>query len=127
MLVDTGGLILGTFVIAANLDDRVGLLGIFAKERTAYTGLKILWADAGYQGDYLASELGERQCRVEIVKRRDPSFKVQPRRWVVERTFAWIGKQRRLSKDYEFRTTTSENLIFLGMLNKTLRVIIYGK
>jgi putative transposase len=127
LLVDTGGLILGTFVTAANLDDREGLLGIFARKRTEYSGLKILWADAGYQGEYLADELEERQCRVEIVKRSDPSFKVQPRRWVVERTFAWLGKQRRLSKDYEYRTTTSENLILLGMLKKTLRTVIYGK
>lgn len=118
---------MGTFVTAANLDDREGLLGIFAKRRIEYSRLKILWADAGYRGDYLSSELGARRCRVEIVKRSDPSFKVQPRRWVVERTFAWLGKQRRLSKDYEYRTTTSENLIFLGMLKKTLRVIIYGK
>ncbi len=118
---------MGTFVTAANLDDREGLLGIFANKRTEYSGLKILWADAGYQGDYLASKLWGKRCRVEIVKRSDPSFKVQPRRWVVERTFAWLGKQRRLSKDYEYRTTTSENLILLGMLKKTLRVIIYGK
>lgn len=118
---------MGTFVTAANLDDREGLLGIFAKRRIEHSGLRILWADAGYQGDYLADKLGARQCRVEIVKRSDSSFKVQPRRWVVERTFAWLGKQRRLSKDYEYRTTTSENMIFLGMLKKTLRVIIYGK
>ena len=118
---------MGTFVTAANLDDREGLLGIFAKKRPQYAGVKILWADAGYQGDYLSRELGKRQCKVEIVKRSDPSFKVQPRRWVVERTFAWLGKQRRLSKDYEYRTTTSENLIFLGMLKKTLRTIFYGK
>ena len=112
---------------AANLDDREGLLGIFAKKRPAYSEIKILWADAGYQGDYLSGKLEQRQCRLEIVKRTDSSFKVQPRRWVVERTFAWLGKQRRLSKDYEYRTTTTENLLFLGMLKKTLRVIIYGK
>lgn len=104
-----------------------GLLGVFTKKRPEYSGLKVLWADAGYQGDYLRGKLWEEKCRLEIVKRSDPSFKVQPRRWVVERTFAWLGKQRRLSKDYEYRTTTSESLIFLGMLKKTLRVIIYGK
>lgn len=125
-MVDTGGLILGIFVTAANLDDREGLLGIFARKRAEYSSLRILWADSGYQGDYLSSELAEKRCKLEIVKRSDTSFKVQPRRWVVERTFAWLGKQRRLSRDYEYRTRTSENLIFLGMLKKTLRVILYG-
>ena len=54
-------------------------------------------------------------------------FKVQPKRWIVERTLAWIGKYRRLSKDYEFNVTYSENLIYLAMIRNMLKIIIKMK
>lgn len=120
-MVDTQGLILGVFVTAANLDDREGLLGVVQKVKPILKRLQVIWADSGYQGSFLIPGL---KCRIEIIKRNEKGFKVLPRRWVVERTFAWLGKQRRLGKDYEYRTTHSENMILLGMLKTTLRVCL---
>lgn len=115
---------LGVFVTAANLDDREGLLGVAKNAKSVLKRVKLIWADGGYTGSYSIPEI---KCRIEIVKRSDKGFKVLPRRWVVERTFAWLGKQRRLSKDYEYRTTTSENMIYLGMLKTNLRAILVKK
>jgi putative transposase len=66
--------------------------------------------------------------RVEIVKRSDDikGFKVLPRRWVVERTFGWLGRQRRLSKDYEYLTDTSETMIYVSMIGLMLRRLARG-
>lgn len=124
MLVDTQGLILGIFVTAANLDEREGLFGVVTKVKPILNRLKIIWADAGYQGQYVLPGV---KFKIQIVKRNDKTFKILPRRWVVERTFAWLGKHRRLSKDYEYRTTTSESMILLGMLKITLRIILNKK
>ena len=66
--------------------------------------------------------------RLEIVKRSDDvkGFKVLPRRWVVERTFGWLGRQRRLSKDYEYLTETSETMIYVAMIGLMLRRFARG-
>ena len=80
--------------------------------------LRCIFADGGYAGDLVGwvSQLRPRRgLRLEIVKRRAEDqhrFKLLPKRWVVERTFGWLSKFRRLSKDYEFRTDNSEAIIF---------------
>ena len=85
--------------------------------------LQLAWADGGYAGklvEWVKSECG---WVLEIVKRTDDvkGFKLLPRRWVVERTFAWLGRFRRMSKDYEFHQETSESMIYLAMINIMLR------
>ncbi len=98
--------------------------------------LKLIWADMGYRGTELKNWI-EQVCqwKLEIVKRPRrwgwypedvepppmPSFTVLPRRWVVERTFAWIGRYRRLSKDYEYLTDSSEAMVYLAMTRLMLR------
>lgn len=81
-----------------------------------------LWADGGYAGKlekWVDSWTG---WKLDIVKRSDAAkgFVVLPQRWIVERTFGWLGRQRRLSKDYEFFPQTSENMIYLAMINLML-------
>ena len=81
-------------------------------------------ADGGYAGKLV--QWVKRYCRpweLEIVKRTDDmkGFKLIPHRWVVERTFGWFGRYRRLSKDYEYSTDTSENMIYLAMIHLMLR------
>ena len=88
--------------------------------------LRLIWADGGYAGvllDWVAALRPTRRLRMEIVKRTDDmkGFKVLPRRWVVERTFGWLSFQRRLSKDYEFCTDTSEALIRISMIGLMVR------
>lgn len=119
------GLVLRVVVHAADVQDRDGarrVLGLVAREGLA-TRLAHIWADGGYAGR-LVDWVGERYgWRLEIVRRTDaePGFEVLPRRWVVERTFGWLGRNRRLSKDYEFYTGVAEAFIYAAMIHLFLR------
>ena len=84
--------------------------------------LKKIWADGGYSGENFA-KIAKRLGRlIEIVKRNDDmkGFEVLPKRWIVERTFGWLGRYRRLSKDYESRISSSVSMIQLAMINLML-------
>ncbi|WP_260676017.1 IS5 family transposase [[Scytonema hofmanni] UTEX B 1581] len=123
ILVDTMGLILMVVVHAASIQDRDGAKLVFDKIFHVFPKLHLIWADAGYAGslvDWVKYFIG---CGLEIVKRcdRTEGFKVLPRRWVVERTFAWLGRYRRLSKDYEYLPQTSETMIYAAMTHLMLR------
>jgi putative transposase len=124
ILVDTMGLLLMVVVTAASLPERWGALSVFLKARNYFPNLKLIWADGGYSGDDFRKWV-KQKCRwlLEIVKRNDDvkGFKVLPRRWVVERTFAWLYNYRRLSKDYERLPETSESLIYFAMIRLMLR------
>ncbi len=124
ILVDTLGNLLDVVVSAANVNDRQGAKALLTKvERQIAMRLLKIWADQGYQGDldiWLNEQWG---ITLEIVA-ADPTqigFAVQPRRWVVERTFAWLGKYRRLSKDYERDTRSSEGFIYLASIRTLLK------
>jgi len=120
LLVDTDGLILKVRVHAASVQDRDGATLVLDQIDEPLAKLERIWADGGYAGDklagWMAARFGPRPLRLEIVRRRDAQkgFVILPRRWVVERTFGWLGNFRRLSKDYEFRTDSSEAFIFLA-------------
>ena len=120
LLVDTDGLILKVRVHAASVQDRDGAALLLDQIDESLSGLKHLWADGGYAGDklrtWMQKRFAERPLRLEIVRRSDDQagFKVLPRRWVVERTFGWLHNFRRLSKDYEFRTDSSEAFILIA-------------
>jgi putative transposase len=103
------------------MQDRDGARLVLSKLWGRYPRLKLIWADGGYAGElvYWAAHFGE--WLLSIIKRTDNGFKVLPRRWVVERTFAWLGQYRRLSKDYEQLTTSSEAMIYLAMIQLMLR------
>ena len=125
ILVDTMGLILMVVVHAANIQDRDGAKLVFDKIQDSFPKLHLIWADAGYAGllvDWVKYFIG---CVLKIVKRSDPTsgFEVLPRRWVVERTLAWLGRYRRLSKDYEYLPETSETMIYAAMTHLMLRRI----
>ena len=85
--------------------------------------MQLIWADGGYAGKLVGWVKESCQWILEIVKRNEvvKGFQVIPRRWVVERTLAWIGRYRRLSKDYESLTQTSETMIYAAMANLMLR------
>jgi len=85
---------------------------------------KKVWADSGYHGVEFQQELREEGVDLEIVKRRDCKlFQVEAKRWIVERTFAWLGKCRRLSKDYELITSSGLSMIYLAMSRLVVRRI----
>lgn len=117
--MDTLGLILVVVVHAADIQDRDGAKLAFETLRGRFHRLRIIWADGGYAGKLLDWVKDTFRWTLEIVKRSDDlsGFVVLPKRWIVERTFGWLGRYRRLSKDYEGRTDSSEAMILIAMIN----------
>jgi putative transposase len=122
MLVDTQGLLISCRVEPASISDR-------RAARDLTDGLSPLWprihtviADAGYESKALAQDMKDRNnWRLKIVKRQEQAFKVAGLNWIVERSFAWLSRHRRMSKDYEFRVQTSETLITIAACAQMLR------
>ena len=122
-MVDTLGLLIAVVVHAANIQDRDGAKLVIAKLQGICPRLELIWADGGYAGKLIEWVKTFGNWALEIVKRCDDvaGFKILPRRWVVERTFGWLGKYRRLSKDYEMLPESSEAMIYIAMINLMLR------
>ncbi len=113
-------------VHAANIQDRDGARMLLQLIRDTYLRIRLIWADGGYAGkliQWVFSLRSSNTILLEIVKRSDAlkGFYVLPHRWVVERTFGWLGRHRRLSKDYEYLTETSENMIRIAMIKLMVR------
>lgn len=121
--MDTNGLLLKVVVHSAAIQDRDGAKLVLDGCQTPFPRLEHIWADGGYRGQLIqwAEETGN--WRLEIVEKPpgQKGFSVLPRRWVVERTFAWIGRYRRLAKDYDFLPHTSETFIYLAMTHIMLK------
>ncbi len=123
LAVDTLGLLLAVVVHSAALQDRAGAkLVLAALAAGGFPRLRLVWADGGYRGKLVAWVREHCGWLLQIVKRNDDvkGFQVLPRRWVVERTFAWLGRYRRLSKDYEYLTASSEAMIYVAMIHLML-------
>jgi putative transposase len=121
--VDIVGLLLIVIVYTANIQDRDGAKLVLEQVKGKFSRLELIWADAGYSGkliDWVNSVCG---WMLGIVKCSDDvkGFQVLPRRWVVERTFGWLGRYRRLSKDYEGLTESSQAFIYASMMNIMIR------
>ena len=121
--MDTLGLVLLGLVLPANLQDRDGARQLLDKHlgRRTRRRVKQVWADGGDTGTLVAWALERWRCTVELVKRTElHPFKVLPRRWVVERTFGWLGRSRRLNRDYERQAQTGEVLVYVAMIRLML-------
>jgi transposase len=122
LAVDTLGLVLVATVTAACVQDRPGSRAVLARLAARFPSVALVWADGEYansiDSSLLAWALDRLRLVVEIVRRSDDvkGFKVLPRRWVVERTFGWLVRNRRLARDYERLTASSEAMIKIAMI-----------
>ena len=114
LAVDAEGWLLALVVTAAWVSDKAGAKLLIIRLFNAFSTLKIMWADNGYDGAPLARYAkAAAAITVEVVKRTAPhSFQVLRRRWVIERTFGWLMRYRRLARDYERRTDHAEAMIY---------------
>mgnify|MGYP001567174449 CR=1 FL=1 len=121
--VDTNGLLHAVTVTTANVTDREGATEMTRRHRDALAEIETMLVDGGYTGETFARNI-ERAvgATVEVVKRSDlKKFVIQPRRWVVERSFSWIEKCRRLWKNCERKLSTSRQMIILCFISLMLR------
>lgn len=126
VLVDTLGLLLAVCVTAASTQDRDGARLLLPALAHHWTRLRLIWADSSYAGELIewVRQLRERRrIKLEIVRRSEAAkgFVALPKRWIVERTFGWLNRCRRLSKDYEYLTEASEAMIHIAMINLMVR------
>lgn len=126
--MDTLGLILEVRVHAANIQDRDGAKQVLTPLQTTHWRLKKIWTDANYRGELIEwvhnVRRGRGRCRIDleiVAKSQDGKFVVLPKRWIVERTFGWLGRSRRLSKDYEALCETGEAWILIAMIHLMAR------
>jgi putative transposase len=123
ILVDTEGLLIRAAVLSAGIQDADGATDLLTLARPVCPRLEQIWADGAYAG-YLV-EWTREQCGWRLVIVSKPpdqqGFQVVPRRWVVERTFGWLGRNRRLSKDYEEYAESGEAWLYLASIRLLFR------
>jgi putative transposase len=128
--VDTEGLVIVAQVTGASVQDHHQVYQLVAAGKVRSGRLLKVWADEGYQGNEVAKAIkAELEIDLEIIPKPSgqKGFVLVPRRWVVERTFAWLGRYRRLSKDYEYYCETQQALIYLAMSHLMLRRLVKPK
>jgi transposase len=123
ILVDTLGLLLSVTVHPADIQDRDGAYEVLRQARRLFPFIERIFADGGYRGDKMARVVANTGTwKLEIVRRSDAAgFEVLPKRWIIERTFAWISSCRRLAKDFERYARTAIAFVRLAMIRIMLR------
>ncbi|MCC8432822.1 IS5 family transposase [Reyranella aquatilis] len=123
ILVDTLGLLLNVVVHRASVQDRDGTRRLLRDDARRFPSIIKIFADAGYQGPKMAKVVADTgNWQIEIVKRTElHKFVVMPKRWIVERTFAWISRNRRLARDFERYAATVVAFVRLAMIRIMLR------
>lgn len=123
-LADTQGLPLRIVIHSAGVQDRNGAALVLDKIRNSFPWLELLWADSGYNAHQVGAAVAKvPSLRIEIVKRSDDmkGFVLLPRRWAVERTFSWFGRNRRLAKDWENLAATLQAFVALASIQIAIR------
>jgi transposase len=129
IVTDTCGHLLAAQVHTADIQDRDGAVDVLASIRARYPWLRHVFADGGYQGEKLREAMAEfGEWTIEIIKRSDAAkgFVLLARRWVVERTFAWLGRCRRLAKDFEATIESAVAWIFVAHVRMLVRRLARG-
>jgi len=125
IIVDTLGLIISAEVHSASIQDRNGGLELLKKAKQEYDSIVRFFADGGYSGKLQDQCFLETGALLTIAKRvTDKGFEVIPKRWIVERTFAWLSNFRRMSKEYEKSCKTSKTNIFFNMITIMVKRLV---
>jgi putative transposase len=122
LLVDVLGLVLVAWITTADVQDLDAAAAVLPIAAEQFPELQKVWADGAYEGPRVAGIAQQTGIEVEIVKRSDttPGFVVQAKRWIVERTFGWLSRERRLTRDYERKEESSESFVYVGMIRLML-------
>lgn len=112
----------GVLVTEGNAPERLGAATVILEHRKELSDTEVIWVDGGYSGQNFA-RVGRQICGagVEVIKRINKAFEILPKRWVVERTFGWLNRYRRLSKDYETHVENSEAMIYGSLIRLMVR------
>lgn len=111
-------------VTEANASERLGAIIVLDEAKETLSKLKVIWVDQGYSGQNFANAVQQvcgEQVRVDVIERTTKTFEQLPKRWIVERTFGWLNRFRRLSKDYEVYSEVSEAMIYGSLLRLMVR------
>jgi putative transposase len=111
-------------VTEANGSERLGAIVVLDEAQEKLSKLEVVWVDQGYSGKNFAravQQVGGSGVRVEVIERTSKTFERLPKRWIVERTFGWLNRFRRLSKDYEVYSEVSEAMIYGSLLRLMVR------
>lgn len=114
-------MVLCCVVHAADVQDRDGAKWVFAKATFDFVRLRIIRVDGAYAGQLVEWVRSLCGWTLEVIRRTSRGFVVLPKRWVVERTFAWLYKYRRHSKDYEYLPESSESYVYIAMIHLMVR------
>lgn len=124
IIVDSQGLLIGVLVTEANASERLGAIVVLDESKEQLSRLEVIWVDQGYSGQKFAQAVKQvcgEHVRVEVIERTSETFEQLPKRWIVERTFGWLNRFRRLSKDYEVYSEVSEAMIYGSLIRLMVR------
>lgn len=122
LVVDSQGLMIDVLVTEANASERLGAAVVINENQQELSSTQVVWVDQGYSGPNFARAV--RQicgAAVEVIRRIAQTFEILPKRWVIERTFGWLNRYRRLSKDYEMHVENSEAMIYGSLIRLMIR------
>lgn len=108
----------------ANGSERLGAVVVLEEAKAKLSKLEVVWVDQGYSGQRFENAVKQvcgEGVRVEVIERHSKGFEVLPKRWIVERTFGWLNRFRRLSKDYEWLIDMSEGMIYGALIHLMMR------
>jgi putative transposase len=121
LLTDTHGLLLEVVVHSAGIQDRDGAKLVFKRAKPTLKTITKVFADGGYAGKLITWVQQKYNLMLDIVKRNQlHTFVVLPKRWIIERTNAWVSSARRLAKEYEVKTRNQESMIYVRMIQLML-------
>lgn len=128
VIVDVLGLLIGIIVHSAAIQDRDGAKLLLLRVKGRLPKVKLIWADGGYTGKLIKWVEDETSWTLEIVKRNElHTFKVLPKRWIVERTFGWLSYWRIMNRHHERKYDSAENIIRIAMIKNMLRFLTMEK